>query len=239
MQHRIIYNKFTRSRVLTLLVIITTSVMADSNISYSYAPQYSLRVAGDQPNPWQPDRGQFDYQQSNPRQSNPWALPETTEDTPGFQKLPKYRSQRYQGDQYQGNQTGKYGQGFRFVTPQILESLKRQQTQNQMMSGSEQYQRYKPQQPTRRHNDYPSYGMGYTDPLYDAPAASPWGSGPDVLYRGQSLPWVPDEAIGGIPPILIPPFAENDNPGASGYDDIEEETNVFNPFNFGRKWNLQ
>lgn len=59
-------------------------------------------------------------------QSNPWALPLTPR---RFQEIPESWEEQYQGRQIQ-----KYNRGFRFVTSEILESLKRQQTQTQLMS---------------------------------------------------------------------------------------------------------
>jgi hypothetical protein len=81
--------------------------------------------------------------------------------------------------------------------------------------------------------------MGYTNPLYHTPAVSPWGSEPGLLYDGQSLPMVPNEAIGGIPPMHVPPYL--DDGGVYEPEEIEnnEENSVFNPFEFGRKGRLQ
>ena len=50
---------------------------------------------------------------------------------------------------------------------------------------------------------------------------------------------VPNEAIGGIPPMHVPPYL--DDGGAYEPEEIEnnEENSVFNPFEFGRNGRLQ
>jgi hypothetical protein len=129
----------------------------------------------------------------------------------------------------QQNQTGqKQNQNFRFVTPEILESIKQQQTQNQLMPEN---RRYPPRhrQPSQYYG-YPSPGMGVANPLYDTPAVSPWGSSSDNLYGGES-PLVPKEAIGGFSPFNVMPFSGADGLDGSG------TPNVFNPFSFGRDGN--
>lgn len=196
--------------------------MADSNV-YQPVPQYSLQlVAG---------------------QSNPWLLPEKQEPAPNYRPLPKYQSQQYQGDenkrqQYQGTEINKYGQGYRFVTPEILESLKQQQIQNQLMPGDRQNQKYIPRQYNQGNYGYPSNSMRYSDPVYSSPVVSPWGSGPEVLYRGESFPWVPNEAIGGIPPIHVPSIGEDSYLGKSNNAEKQKEINIFNPFTFIQDGNL-
>lgn len=256
MQHRIIYNKFIGSWVFSSLMVIATTGIADNYGSQSF-PQYSQQVTG---------------AQSNPRQTNPWALPEKQERKPYFQQSPKhqgqqyqdqryqgqqyqdqryqgpqyqdqryqeqqyqgqrYQDQQYQGQQYQDNQTDKQSQGFGFVTPEIIESLKRQQTQHQLMPENQQNQRYMQQQPSQGYYGYQPYGMGYSNPMYNAPAVSPWGSGPGLLYRGQSFPLVPNEAIGGIPPIHVPSIGEESYLGDTNDAEKQKEFNVFNPFTF-------
>lgn len=187
--------------------------MADSNV-YQPAPQYSLQfVAG---------------------QSNPWLLPEKQEPAPNYQPLPKYKSQ-----QYQGNEINQYGQGYRFVTPEILESLKQQQIQNQLMPGNRQNQKYVPRSYNQGNYGYPSSSMRYSDSMYSAPAVSPWGSEPEVLYRDESFPWVPNEAIGGIPPLYVPSIGEESYPGDSNNTEKQKGINVFNPFTFIQDGNLQ
>ena len=80
---------------------------------------------------------------------------------------------------------------------------------------------------------YPSYGSGNVNPLYDAPAVSPWGDGADVLYRGESFPLVPSEALGGFPPMHVPSTGmrnfKNSDSEESG---ATYQNNVFNPFTF-------
>jgi len=144
----------------------------------------------------------------------------------GFQQTPKPRR-----PQYQDSRIEKYKRGSRFVTPETLESLKQQQIQTQLMPENKQ----RPLMPRQsiQHYAYPSSGMGLTNPLYDTPAVSPWASGSNILYGGISSPFVPKEAVGGLSPIHIPPFANNNGVYESGNTNIQKETNAFMPYNFG------
>ncbi|MFV9615940.1 MAG: hypothetical protein ACNYZG_08290, partial [Gammaproteobacteria bacterium] len=110
--------------------------------------------------------------------------------------------------------------------------------------------------PEKSYYGNPTYGMGSANPLYDVPTVSPWGSGPEVIYRGGSFPgalpdsspWVPNEAIGGLPPIHVPPFEAGSNWGRlnntgsnnaeAEYSERQKDNNVFNPFTFvpNRSW---
>ncbi len=90
-----------------------------------------------------------------------------------------------------------------------------------------------------------NYGMNNNNPLYDVPLVSPWGNSPDVLYRGESfpgtipgtfsdtfagsypdnMPWLPSEAMGGLPPIQMPSYGYDG--AAPGY--YEPEPDMYNP----------
>ncbi len=233
MQHCIIYNKFNLSWVFSLLMLITAAAMAGSNKADSNNSQYSLQLTGGQ--------------------SNPWALPQAPDSHSGYRQLPKYYNQDDRQQRQNQKKQNKVWRnpGERFVTPEFLESLKQQQRQNQLMPGDRRYQqRPSPQsrwqQPLQGNYSYPSYGMGHANPLYDAPAVSPWGGGADVLYRGESFPMVPSEAIGGIPPLYTPsigggsygnsPWGESNNADENntGINGIEKrnQNRVFNPFSF-------
>jgi len=224
MQHRMINNKFTVSLVFSLLAMLAASAIAGNQPR----PQYSLQMAG----------GSL----------NPWALPQTPEKPSGFQPQPWSGNQPYQNDQSDIQYPG-----FRFVTPEILESLKQQQMQTQQVPPRYPYRQYSnrqysrqpslpPQlmseQPVPGYYGAPSQGMGFANPLYDTPAVSPWGSGPDVIYRGQSFPGVPDAAIGGIPPMNVTPFIGDNAQGEAGSGSGQKQNNVFNPFTFGSNGNL-
>ena len=156
MQNRKIYNKFIVCLACSLMMIIAKTTIADS---YTYG--YPLRVTGEQ--------------------GDPWALPKTPGSSPGFQQKPTT-----QGQQYQSRQIEKYDQGSRFITPEILESIKQQQIQTQLMPENKQRQLL-PRQPTQNYG-YQPLGMGFTNQLYDTPVISPWGSGYDLLYGGRSFP---------------------------------------------------
>lgn len=96
--------------------------------------------------------------------------------------------------------------------------------------------------PAYRDNLYlPSPGGNSFNPLFDAPAASPWLADPGKLFRGQSFSYIPDEAIGGIPPMRTPGFGPGGIPGGSpgggfgsGFGDMGDfmPDQVFNPFTF-------
>ena len=246
MQRRLIYKIYTGSLLFSLLTTNATAADNDSEKSLlKYSPQL---LAG---------------------QWNPWLLPEVPEKTTDLQCPADWQS-----EQSNDNPAGTQGRGQnpefkkrlsgRFVTPGILESLKQQQIQTQMTPHNGSYrqlrtrrqaQRPVKRMPSRNYYGEPSYGMGPANPLYDVPAVSPWGSGPDVIYQGGSFPgalpdsspWVPNEAIGGLPPIHVPPFEGSSNWGelnSTGSNNAEAENteaenterridnNVFNPFTF-------
>jgi len=172
MQNHKIYKQFTVGLACGLMMLITTTVTAGRPLS-----QYSLRVIGEQ--------------------NNPWVLPQAHNSATGFQHMPKSW-----GQQNQGRQIEQHDRGFRFVTPEILASLKQQQIQSQLMTENKP----RPLMPRQSIQNYasPSSGMGFTNPLYDTPAVSPWSSGSDILYGGESSPFVPEEAIAGLSPFHNP-----------------------------------
>ncbi len=158
MQHRIIFLKYSASRMLAILAAIATSVAAD-NVALQSSSQYpSILVAG---------------------QANPWALPETQKETQDFRPLTNNQDKRFK---YEQKVQGK------FVTPEILDSIKQQQTQTQLMPGQQQYNQLLQNRgmpvrpgysmPGQGYYGAPSYGMGMTNPLYNTQAVSPWGSTP-------------------------------------------------------------
>jgi len=234
MQYRIIYNHSISGYVFGLLMVVATAAMA-SGENYQQPSQYLPPVNVDQNG----SKQYYDRQVVDGQDNNPWQLPQEPVAAPGFKRLPKYQSQPNQDNRQTGQYQDKHHRTGRFVTPEILESLKRQQMQTQMTPGSmHEYRQMPPQpmmyQPSPGGYGAPSYGMGYPDSLYNTPAVSPWGGGLDTLYRGQSFPdtapgsfpWLPNEALGGLPPIHVPSFGESDN------TDVRNPDNVFNPFNF-------
>jgi len=165
MQYRIIYKTVALSWVFSLFMMITLTAIADSNHS-----RYSSQLID------------VEY--------NPWAIPPAPENSSGFQQALKYQNQQYQGgsinrqDQARSSQFRRYRGGARFVTPGFLESLKRQQSQHQMMPENWRDFQLAPRQlmpqqpgsslPGSGSFGYPSYGTDYLDPLYDTPAVTPW-----------------------------------------------------------------
>jgi len=239
MQNRKILKQFTVGLACGLMMLITTTVTAGRPLS-----QYSLRVIGEQSNPWvlpqahnsatgfqhmpkswgqqnqgrqieQHDRGfrfvtpeilaslkqqQIQTQlltENKPRPLMPRQSTQHYGHPSGFQQTPKSW-----GQQYQDRKIEQHDRGFRFVTPEILASLKQQQIQSQLMTENKP----RPLMPRQSIQNYasPSSGMGFTNPLYDTPAVSPWSSGSDILYGGESSPFVPEEAIAGLSPFHNP-----------------------------------
>jgi hypothetical protein len=226
MQYWTISNKFIASRFFTggmcglLMILVTSAIAANVAVDSEYSQYPGLRVAG---------------------QSNPWALPQTQQNNfdfrSGFQQQPYDYYQQYQPAHQWQPQTN------RFVTPEFLESLKQQQKRHQLMPDNQQYHQSVPRQfmqkqpgsglPGQGSYRYPSYDAGSVNPLYDAPAVSPWGNGADVLYRGESFPLVPSEAPGGLSPMHVPSFGMNNYKNSESGEPIgTDEYNVFNPFTF-------
>ena len=208
MLYRIIYKKFTGSWLLSSLMVMASTVVADNNVvqpGADYSMQYVAEAA------------------------NPWLLPEQQGNRQGFKKFPAY-----QGQQDHADKTDMQNQGHRFVTPEILESIHQQQKQSQLLRDDSQKPQYRPPQPGSGHYGYPPY----SNPLYDTPAISPWGSGSNSLYQGGSLPWVPSEAIGGISPIT--PMYHYGESGSIVDPNTEKQkqNNVFNPYTFIRDENF-
>jgi hypothetical protein len=130
----------------------------------------------------------------------------------------------------------------RYVTPDIIESLNRQEAQYYSRLNRERAEYYRnPQVPLyrRQYEQYgqeysasPSYGMGSVNPGYDVPAVSPWGDTPDVLHGGEKFPWMPNEAIGGVPPIYVPPSVGGNSANNGNGSTSKMKSEVFNPYTF-------
>jgi hypothetical protein len=218
MQRRIIFNKFTGIWVLSTLMVTSTTVTA-GGYSQEY-PQYSQ---------------QNNSRQSDHRPVNPWLLPEKKEMGTEFQQYPDFQEPQYKENQHsqKDQQSDQQKQGFRFVTPEILESLKQQSSENQKMPGSNRSQQYRAQQPWQGGYGYSPYGLGYSEPLVGIPGISPWGGGPDLLYRGGEYPWAPYAGIGGIATTPAPSFNESSHPDDSENTENQEKQeryNVFDPY---------
>lgn len=247
--YKIITGSFKTGLFMVVATVVTTAILSQKSFASQSLYQYSVQLVAEQ--------------------TNPWALPQTSEQFMESQQTPQFRgrskAQPERSDVYRFYS----GQMGRFVTPEYLESLKQQQMQMQMMPPmmpeGRQYNQRKyrrspstqvmPQQTWPRlpaqesgqgYNGSPTYDigkdMGNVNPLYDVPAVSPWSSGSDLIYRGGSipdslpgdfsgsLPWVPNEALGGLPPIHTPhayPFMGSEYDSERGIED-----KVFNPFTF-------
>lgn len=228
MQDRMTNNNFSVSWVFSLIMMITTPAMADSNDSHE-----ALKLAAEQSNPWEVPQ--------SPRQEHG--------SQPPYQAMPKYYKQDDLPESQQRRQQNKIWRDSseRFVTPEILESLKRQQQKHQVMPENQRLMNDRRQPQPQRYMQMPpasgvpgqgafglpSYGGGSANPLYDAPAVSPWGDGADVLYRGESFPMVPREALGGFAPMHVPSFDMNTYNETETAEPAEaDKSNVFNPFTF-------
>ena len=255
------------------MLLISLAIIAPSSVLH--ADDWSDRAYQDLP----PARGSAPYypqqshRQSAGRSANPWALPDTAvpendyiQDTPAPDQhmAPETPVARPDGDG-----AGEYIENDwsvrhdRFVTPEILDSIERQQTRMQQTYGADSYPHQNDYRQDRYYSGMPPsaaplpyapygvpsyrspYGLGGFNPLFDSPMSSPWLTDPGALLRGQSFSYVPDEAIGGIPPMRTPGFGPGGLPGGmsgdlgpgsmqdSGkelLDDMPDE--VFNPFTF-------
>ena len=247
MQYRVKNNRLFTGWVFNgwifgLLMLIAAPVIADNE-----STGYSVQKAAEQSNPWalpqaqdsQPGYQAQPFTYSQPGQSRLYqSHPEENHDQPA----------PYNGNSSQYQPPNQWQpKADHFVTPKFLDSLKKQQEYYQVMPENQRYNQSAPRYaPTQPRSDlsgqggaaqgayaYPLYGAGSVNPLYDAPAVSPWGSGPDVLYRGESFPLVPSEAVGGILPLYTPSFGiKNSTQGDSGESVYTDESNVFNPFTF-------
>lgn len=244
--NKIITSRFYTGWVYSLLMIMVSPVIADNIAVDSEGFQNpALRVA-ERTNPWampqaqekRPER-QPEFQQSYDHYQH---APMGTQNSDAQSRYRQDRPAQNSARQHQpANQW--QPQNERFVTPEILESLKRQQQQHQIMPENQQYNRPVPRQfmqmqpgsglPGQGSYVYPSYSTGSANPLYDTPAVSPWGDGSDVLYRGESFPMVPSEALGGFPPMHVPSYGMNKYKNSESGELFEtDEHKVFNPFTF-------
>lgn len=248
MQRRRIYNNFSLSWVFSSLMMMTVSAMAQNYDSYYSSPPDERQV-----NPWVLPQASVKRPNQTPGQASRQAPGRSPEQTYGgyseYQPSPGYYQQDVRRKGQGQSQQDKIWQNphEQFVTPGILDSLKQQQRMYQIMPGNQphvnarrrpQAQQFMQMPPASRlpgqgAYSYPSYGAGSANPLYDTPAVSPWGNGPDVLYRGESLPMVPSEALGGFPPMHVPSFGMNTYKNTNPDVPVEAgESNVFNPFTF-------
>jgi hypothetical protein len=211
--------------------IDTVVVNENSGIGPSAYSHYQLRFAG----------------------GNPWALPEPA-DRPdvvppqwqaGHGHQQAGRNDAARNDNYTYETDNQWsGRSGRFVTPEFLQSLKRQQEMTQQVYPQQTVPVY-PQYPSAQQYGTGSYysnpgamnaappqyqapyGLGGYNPVYDVPAVSPWSMTPESLLKGESFNYVPDEAIGGIAPMDMPVYGPGINPGEAA-----SEFEVFNPYTY-------
>jgi hypothetical protein len=258
MQRRRIYNNYSLSGVFSLLMMMTVSAMAQNSDSYYTSPpderlvnpwllpqapiERPLQVPGQAPG--QTYGGYSEYQVSpgydqqdvrrktrgQSQQDTIWQNPHDQFVTPDILESLKQQQRMYQT--MPGNQPRMNDRRW----PQSQPYMNMDMT----MNGSRQPQAQPFMQmplnsrlPGQGIYSAPSYGAGGANPLYDTPAVSPWGNGPDVLYRGESLPMVPSEALGGFPPMHVPSFGMNTYKNTGSDVPVgADESNVFNPFTF-------
>ena len=128
----------------------------------------------------------------------------------------------------------------RYVTPAIIDQLNRQEAQHYARLQGEKSRQFVPRSHSpaygggyaQSYSAPPAYGVGSLNPAYDVPAVSPWGETPDVLHGGDQFPWMPNEAVGGVPPIHVPPYANTNTFGGMGNAGARPENQVFNPYTF-------
>ena len=228
-------NKVAINLMIGLSSLVSLPIVAN-NSSQSFQP-YSKQLAG-----------------------NPWTIPAAPDKQPGFdspvQKTPA--QDRYSPLDSSGFYSGAAfpESSDRYVTPEIIESLKQSpeqpQTLPQAMSNTNYRMRRQQYNTTPLLPDYNGgQGMGsmpqrgMSNSLYDVPTVSPWSNAPDVLYRGEDMPWMPDEAFGGMPPIPTSPYLGNYGFGGTEKqyspalnNQFPTQNNVLNPFTFapGGNW---
>jgi len=112
----------------------------------------------------------------------------------------------------------------------------------QVMPGQIMPNQTMPDQTMPGYYEFPSNASGFNHPLYDSPIVSPWGNGSEMMNQNESFPWVPNAAIGGIPPMNVSPYIGNNgmNNGLGEEKFVREknQNQVFNPFTFGSNGNL-
>ena len=250
MHNHVFYKMFTGSCILSLLATAATAALAEGGSNWTAAPRYAPDdlFSSEAANPWHaPDKQDNALELwYSPKDRNQqyreqgWQYP--VQQAPSYQppayELPAYQVPYKQVpyDQAWGQQQDDSNQRERYVTPEIIESLNRQTAQHYSnQNGGENKQLMPYSQPNmygQQAQEYPAYGMGGINPIYDVPAVSPWGSAPDVLYRGEEFSWLPNEAFGGMPPIHTPMFGGSSGLGRMNDSADKAENRVFNPFTF-------
>lgn len=185
--------------------------------SQSYENQFE-NYSGNQPPDYEPQNDSRGY-----------LRPDATSE---FQQVPEHRT-RQQPWQVDTSQD-------RYVTPEIIDKLNRQEAQHYARQHSGGYGQFvpTPHSPSydegraRGHSAPPAYGVGSMNPAFDVPAVSPWGGMPDVLNSGEQFPWMPNEAVGGVPPIHVSPYANKNDFDERGNSATPSENKVFNPYTF-------
>ena len=261
MRNYVLYKIFIGSCVLGSSAAVSTIVSAENRSSWTtgeYAPPLvEQSYNSGATNPWHISEKQKEA-------SRFWSLPE--QQNQQYQQYQQYQEKNmpypvYQEPYYQVHEnTDPYRQvpekpiweqqpiekdtRERYVTPDIIESLNRQEAEYYSRLNGEKGQNFAPDYQVPSFGRYPqgypaqpAYGTGSLNPAFDVPAVSPWGDTPDVFYRGEEFPWMPNEAIGGVPPIHVPPFSGNSGLGEVNDSAGRTENKVFNPFTFLQKEN--
>lgn len=225
---------------------------AAPSIDHSYNsetdnPWYQSEPRGHAPDPWSlpADQNQLYQNQREIHTGNqsPYYEPQydsreyvRPDATRQFQQAPAHRTWQ------QPREAG--GSQDRYVTPEIIDKLNYQEAQHyaRLRSGRAQQreQQYAPSSHlpsygggyAQRHSAPPAYGMGSLNPAYDVPAVSPWGETPDIMNLGEQFPWMPNEAVGGVPPIHVPPYINKNQFGGMDESVNNTENKVFNPYTF-------
>lgn len=237
MLNYVLYKMQAEKLVIILLVAFSVTASAGWDaypVAPQYVPQLNENFTPEANNPWytssmqnksagiwsQPDDLYQQQKETSPLQHQLYSEPY------------KYQSNTLPFEYKQNNKSLPE----RYVTPEIIDSLNRQEAQyyydlqrqknDHQWIGSNYPSLSQPQAP-----DFPIYGMGGINPIYDVPLVSPWANAPDVIYRGEESPLLPNEAFDGLPPMATPLFGDN------RIEQINIPTNmmnsqVFNPFTF-------
>ena len=225
---------FVANGLFCILVMLTASVSAESRAPWGASQYVSPAMSNSYPaettNPW--------HQSETERQSEASSL--------WSQQKPRYKQQDRQTvfeqvpDKQPWVQVSSDGvKADRYVTPEIIESLNRQEAQFSAPQYSDRVNQYTPytrsskrEQQVYGYSAYPNSQLNRENPAYDVPVVSPWGNAPDILYRDEGFSRMPNEAIGGLPPFETPLFFGNQNMGGVDNSATQAEDKVFNPFTF-------
>ncbi len=242
MQYPIIHKIITRNMVTGLLMVVAV-VMTTNSFASKLFHQYSVRQVAEQANPWALPQASGGFMK--PQQPPPYR----------WQSKAQHKQQdgnRFNSQRMGQFVTPGYLESLR-QQQMHMQAVPRMQAAPQMRQHRPLMHKrlpatkgFLPQQmwllpPEHRSSGFPAQGMGNVNPLYNVPAVSPWANSSSLIHRGDPTPdtlsggfselspWMPkmpNEALGGLPPMHIPLLWG----GSESGQNVEDK--VFNPFTF-------